>query len=135
MSSLVIIKYYQYQESQMSNDRQPPEIHIQEVIFTPDANDVAENKIVASLAYIGPLFLVPLLAAKHSPFAKFHTSQGFILFLGWIIISIVGWIPLLGWLVGFFGTILLVILSVVGVVNALKGQMKKLPVTGNIRIL
>ncbi len=118
----------------MSNDKSP-ETQIPEIILTPDANDVAENKIVAALAYIGLLFLVPLLAAKNSPFARFHTSQGFVLFLGWVIIALIGWIPILGWIVWFFGAILLIILSILGLVSALKGEMKKLPIVGNIKIL
>jgi len=117
----------------MSTDK-PPEFHEQEVVLTADINDITENKIMAALAYIGILFIVPLVAAKNSPYARFHTAQGFILFLGWLIVALVGWIPLLGWLVGFLGGILLVVLSVIGVANALQGKMKKLPLVGNIKL-
>ncbi|MEI8042594.1 MAG: DUF4339 domain-containing protein [Verrucomicrobiota bacterium] len=43
---------------------------------TPDPADVDKNKIFAVLAYLGILFLVPLLAAKESRFARYHTNQG-----------------------------------------------------------
>jgi hypothetical protein len=41
-----------------------------------DPQDAQDNKIMAILAYLGLLFLVPFLAAKESPFARFHTNQG-----------------------------------------------------------
>ena len=39
-----------------------------------DSNDVAQNKVMGILAYIGFLFLVPLLAAKDSKYARFHAN-------------------------------------------------------------
>src|SRR3990172_4102389 len=36
-----------------------------------DATDIAANKVYAVLAYLGPLFLVPLLAAPQSRFARY----------------------------------------------------------------
>ena len=49
-----------------------------------DAADIEKNKLMAVLAYI--IFLIPLLAAKDSPFAKYHTNQGLVLFLAAIIL-------------------------------------------------
>lgn len=46
-----------------------------------DPQDVADNKVMAVLAYIGFLFLIPLLAAPQSKFARFHTNQGLVLFI------------------------------------------------------
>src|SRR5580692_8759272 len=43
--------------------------------------DVAQNKMVATLAYVGPLVIVPLLAAPNSKFARFHANQALALFL------------------------------------------------------
>ena len=56
-----------------------------------DAQDIEKNKVMAVLAYI--LFFIPLLAAKDSKFARFHTNQGLVLFLGGIIASVVAVIP------------------------------------------
>ncbi len=39
-----------------------------------DAQDIQNNKAMAILAYFGPLVLIPLLAAKGSRFARYHTS-------------------------------------------------------------
>ena len=41
--------------------------------------DIAQNKAMAILAYLGILVLIPIFAAKNSAFAKFHANQGLIL--------------------------------------------------------
>ena len=112
-------------------------------VFTPDPADVDKNKIFGILAYLGILFLVPLLAAKESPFARYHTNQGVVLFIAaigaWIADVILGmmlaFIPVIGWLIAillylgvFVGIIALVI---VGIINAANGVCKPLPVIGN----
>jgi len=97
--------------------------------------DVEKNKMMAVLAYI--LFLIPLLAAKESPFAKFHTNQGLVLFIGGVIVSVLGSVvPFLGWFVILpIGGILVTVLCVIGIINALKGEAKPLPIIGKIKIL
>lgn len=98
-------------------------------------NDVQENKIYGILAYIGILFIVPLLAAPKSPFAKFHANQGCILFIASVALSLVAWIPILGWIVGFAGWVFLLVLAIMGIVNAANGEMKKLPLLGDFEII
>lgn len=97
--------------------------------------DVEENKIYGVLAYIGILFIVPLLAAPKSPFAKFHANQGCVLFIAGVALGLVAWIPILGWIVGFVGWVFLLVLAIMGIVNALNGEMKKLPLLGDIEII
>ena len=55
---------------------------MEEVNVTPDPNDVQSNKVMAILAYFGILFLIPLLAAKESAYARYHTNQGRVRYLG-----------------------------------------------------
>src|SRR5436305_371519 len=66
--------------------------------------DVEKNKVFAALAYLGLLFLVPLLAAKDSPFAKYHTNQGIALFLvtmvAYVVVVVMHFIPFVGWCAG-----------------------------------
>jgi len=90
--------------------------------------DVNENKAMAAIAYLGILFLIPLLAKKDSPFAQYHAKQGMILFIVWVVASFVIWIPILGWIMG----ILLFVLFIIGIVNVLGGKMKPLPVIGSL---
>ena len=102
--------------------------------YGPNPADVEKNKIFAILAYLGILFLVPLLAAKESPFAMYHANQGLILFLFAIALGVVGAIPVIG-LISLLGWIPHLIFMVMGIINAANGRMKPLPLIGGITIL
>ncbi|MDR3339004.1 MAG: DUF4870 domain-containing protein [Candidatus Symbiothrix sp.] len=110
-----------------------------EVTPTPDANDVANNKVLAILAYFGILFLIPLLAAKDSPFARFHANQGLNLFILWIAAYIV--VTILVIIVHALALILnllflvVLILAILGIINAAKGEMKELPLIGKFKFI
>ena len=98
-----------------------------------DQKDVDDNKIMGILAYI--IFLVPLIAAKESPFARFHTNQGLLVILLYIASSVIMIIPILGWIVGFVGYFFAFVCMILGIVNAIGGKMKDLPLIGKIRII
>ncbi len=97
--------------------------------------DVEENKIYGILAYFNILFIVPLLAAPKSPFAKFHANQGCILFIAWAAVFAVSMIPILGWFILPFGSIAVLILAIIGIINAANGKMVKLPIIGDFEII
>ncbi|HBH96008.1 MAG TPA: hypothetical protein DDX91_09655 [Ruminococcaceae bacterium] len=106
---------------------------------TMDPNDIAQNKGMSVLSYFGFLFLVPLLAAPNSAYARFHVNQGIVLFIADVIFGIVGGILTLipfvgGILSGVLGLAILV-LVIMGIVNAAQGKAKELPVIGKIRLL
>ncbi|WP_148509883.1 DUF4870 domain-containing protein [Hungatella hathewayi] len=110
-----------------------------------DIKDAQDNKAMAVLAYI--IFLIPLFAAKESKFARYHTNQGLVLFIATVALSIVysilttilyaiSWrlglaVGGILWLVFFLPTIL----AVIGIINAVNGRMKPLPILGGIQIL
>lgn len=111
-----------------------------------DQNDIASNKVMAVLAYIGILFLIPLFAAKKSRFARFHTNQGLVLFIFeiiWgvvfgIVDAILNRVPVVGgiiWVIGLVVNILFLALMIIGIVNAAQGKAKQLPLIGGITIL
>lgn len=100
-----------------------------------DKKDIEDNKIMAILAYIGILFLVPLLAAKDSKFARFHTSQGLVLFLLGLAGALVLIIPILGWLVSALVFIATLVLMILGIINVCQGKAKELPIIGKINLL
>lgn len=110
----------------------------------PVRADIEQNKVYAVLAYLGILFLVPLLAAPNSPFARYHTNQGIILFITSLIIGPASWI--LGFPLAFFtfgiGLALpfilgvgLLVLLILGIVNAASGQCKPLPLIGHFQLI
>lgn len=107
-----------------------------------DQNDINQNKVMAILAYIGILVLIPIFAAKNSKFARFHSNQGLILFiLSWgvsIITAIVDKIPVVGFIFDIISIIVSIatfILFIIGIVNVINGKAKELPIIGKYRIL
>lgn len=107
-----------------------------------DAKDIADNKVFGVLAYIGILFLVPLLARKDSPFAKFHTNQGLVLFIfefiSGIVFGLLSCIPFVGWIFSLAGKLIslaFLVFMILGIVYAAQGQAKELPIIGKIKIL
>ena len=117
---------------------------------TEDA-DIASNKGMAVLGYIGPLCFIPLLAKKDSPFAQFHAKQGLGLFAIDVAYSILSFLlnlikvnktdPVFGiftarvtpWpvtaLLSIIGVAIFVF-AVIGIVNAATGKKKPLPFIG-----
>jgi uncharacterized membrane protein len=123
-----------------------------DLIGTPEAlevdpDDAEKNKIFGIIAYLGILWVVPLVVAKTSPFAKFHANQGLTLFIAeivlWIGVAVVNGI--LGFILPhslyfiefLFSLIQIVpiILIVFGIVNAAQGKCVPLPVIGGVKLL
>lgn len=100
-----------------------------------DPNDIQQNKILAVIGYFGILFLVPLLAAQNSRFARFHANQSLVLFLADIVFGIVMVIPLVGWIVGMVGCIATLVFQIMGIVYAATGKAKEVPLLGKIKII
>lgn len=83
---------------------------------------------MAVVAYI--LFFVPLLTdSKNDPFVMFHVKQGLVLLIAWIGVSILSWVPVVGLFAGLLN-IALFVLWIIGILNAINGQKKELPVIG-----
>lgn len=86
---------------------------------------------MAVVAYI--LFFVPLLTdAKDDPFVKFHVKQGLVLLIASIALQVVGAVvPVIGWflILPLVGLATLV-LFVIGILHAVNGEEKELPVIG-----
>lgn len=100
--------------------------------------DIQNNKVMAVLSYFGILALIPFLAAKESPYAQYHAKQGLTLFIVEIVYSvlsiILAFIPIVGMIVSAVLGICVLVLVILGIVNAVQGQAKELPIIGMIKI-
>ncbi len=122
------------------------------IFNTPDttasysAADVQNNKAMGILSYLGILVLIPILAAKESPFARYHANQGLVLLLcevGFsvasmilsVIFAFLGPLALLWTLVSWLVSLAFLALLILGIVNAAQGMAKELPLIGKFRIL
>lgn len=77
--------------------------------------------------------IVILLVEKQSKFVRFHAMQSTILFGGIFIINIaLGFIPILGWLVGLLLSLVAFILWIVLMWKAFQGEMYKVPYVGEM---
>jgi len=99
-----------------------------------DSDDVENNKIISLFAYCGILFIIPLLAGKDSKYARFHTNQGIILFIFSIILAFFSAVPNIGWIFRV-GGVIVVILAILGIINAVTGKARELPLIGKFHIL
>ena len=113
----------------------------EKVMDTPDTTsefdpaDIESNKVLSLFAYLGILFIIPLIAAKDSKYARFHTNQGIVLFICGCIINLLS--ACIGWLSWAFKilNVILILLAALGIINAVSGKAKELPLIGKIRIL
>jgi uncharacterized membrane protein len=120
----------------------------------PEATEeqINEGKSIAWLAYLGILFLIPLLAHKDNPFSKYHARQGMVLFFVEIVLGIL-W-GILGAIaaaiavatysvgIGLCGGLVLVLMSllwlavavlaIIGIIQAVTGKFWKMPIFGGI---
>jgi uncharacterized membrane protein len=71
-----------------------------------------------------------LLLKKDSPFAQHHGKQGLVLLIAWLILWIVNVIPFVGQVLWALGSIGILILVLLGIVNALNGNLWEMPVLG-----
>ena len=110
--------------------------------------DVRQNKVMGVLSYLGILVFVPLIAGnKQSPYVRFHTNQGLVLFIASVIVELLDgrWIWGFHSMINFGGSwfswifdicsLVLFVFMIVGIVYACKGERKELPVIGQIKIL
>ena len=107
-----------------------------------DPNDIQQNKVMAILAYLSWLVLIPLFAAKESKFARYHCNQGIILAIAeiivWVIFGILSIIPYVGWIfiaLNSLISLVCLVFAVTGIINAANGKAKELPFIGKFNIL
>lgn len=99
-----------------------------------DPEDINKNKFMAILCYLGILIVVPFLVAKESKFVKFHINQGLCLIVLAIILAVVGCFPLIGGVVEWIGGLVCLILMLMGILNAARGEAKELPLIGRFSL-
>lgn len=103
--------------------------------------DIQQNRGIAWLSYVGILFLIPMFIRKESPYCQFHVKQGATLFALEVAYNVVVNIILLllpYQIYGVFSTIFnlvnifVLVVSIIGIVNAATGKQNPLPLVGQI---
>ena len=111
--------------------------------------DIGNHRAMAILAYIPILVVVPLVFGQQSRFVRYHTNQGFLLFilevLRWGVMSVLyTGLPLLFQshpMLSLFGFIngvisfLFLALAIVGILHVISGNCEELPGIGKYRVI
>lgn len=113
--------------------------------YIADPADVQQNKAICILCYFGILFLIPYFVKKDSQYVRFHCNQGLVLLIANVAINL-GFgilktlvkgsllaipVGLVSWVVG----LALFALMIIGIIFAVTGKMRELPLIGGIHIL
>lgn len=94
-----------------------------------------EENLAGLLCYVlgwitGIVFLV---LEKENKFVRFHAFQSLLTFLPLTVLAwILGWIPFAGWVLAGLVWILILILWLILMFKAYKGEKYKLPIVGDI---
>ena len=101
---------------------------------SPQPQPMDEGKLYAILAYVLSIigFILVLAMKKDNKFAMFHAKQSLVLFFGWIIAGVMYMVPFIGVFVGSLLYIALLVLWIMGIINAASGAEKNLPVIGDL---
>ncbi len=99
-------------------------------------DDDRSEAFMAAIAYLPPLFIIPLLSQKDSKFAQFHAKQAMAMFMVLMLFVIIWWVfisnlsikgggPL--WWLNFAVKLTFVILFGMGFFTAFQGKMTPIP--------
>lgn len=145
---------YQQAAPQQTYQQAAPQQPVQPQVMDPDA-PLPGEKGLAWLAYVlwAPAFLVPLFVKKTSPYCQFHVKQGATLWavhiayyivqciigaiFGSIIVAsrynggVIAFNAILSFLL-WAGDIFLIVLAIMGIVNAATGKKNELPLISKI---
>ncbi len=98
---------------------------------SPRKDQIIEGKVLAFLAYLPFLCILPLVFKKDNAFVLSHGKQGLVIFVGEIGVFIIHIIPLFDW-VFRLGMFVLLALSFWGMIAVLNGRALRLPVVSRI---
>jgi uncharacterized membrane protein len=97
------------------------------------AGAITEDKTVAILCYVTILGFIAAIfmhQTRKTQLGGFHLRQMLGLVLTGVVGGIGGVVPILGWIVSFLVVIGLLVLWFLGLLSALKGDMRPVPILG-----
>lgn len=92
-------------------------------------DEIEKGKTMAIVTYLGLIGFIVALATdgKKNEFTRFHMNQA----LPLVLAVFVSWIPFIGWIVALG----VLVLWIMGIIAAANGEMKRLPIVGNIELI
>lgn len=93
-------------------------------------NQQSDKKIFAILSYFWVLSLLPFILNIKDEYVIKHAKQGLVLFIAEIALYLIAVVPILGWIISSIGTVVAVVLSIVGIIKAASDQEWEVPYIG-----
>lgn len=87
-----------------------------------------DKKTTGIVAYITWIGLLIAFIAGDKEGAKFHLNQALVV---WIAGLLCGFIPLVGWI----GSLFCLVCAIIGLISAINGTEKEVPLLGKIKLL
>jgi len=101
---------------------------IQTASAPPPATVRDQDKIMLVFAYLGVLALIPLLTVRDSEFVRWHAKNGLTLDIVTAVAFIVlQFLPFVGWFLGCVGILGLIVVTVMAISKALRGERWRIP--------
>ena len=88
--------------------------------------------IVAYLTWVG-LIIAFLLGDRMG--SRFHLNQALVIWLAITLVGVVAKVAWVGWIIGLVGGIFCAVCWFIGIVNAISGVEKPVPLLGQIKLL
>ncbi len=97
-----------------------------------EEQEIKEGKFFAIISYVSFLCIITLVLKKSNRFALYHARQGLVLFVMEVAAFILSIIPFLGWLIGVFGNMIFLLVSLWGIMQAALGIYCRIPLISEI---
>lgn len=124
----------QDQGQQQAPPPPPPPPPAGEPIAQPAGDPTSDQgktvAIVSYLTWIGWIIAIIIHGNNKSVFGAYHLRQSLGILLTGVALGFVSWIPFLGWVVGFLGFIMLLVFWIMGLISAVNGEAKPVPILG-----
>lgn len=102
-----------------------------EKIFTPAVKEEAKKiAIISYLTIIGLIIAFVINNDRKFEFTTYHIKQSLGLAISGIALMLVGFIPILGWIINIIGFFVLIYMWIMGLMNAINQNMKPVPFLG-----
>jgi uncharacterized membrane protein len=108
---------------------------IKEVKPAAGASGTDEGKTIAIISYItwvGLIIAFVMNSDKKNDFAKFHIRQSLMIWIAWIVVWFIMVIPFIGRFLGAIAGIALFVLWLLGLIAAINGEKKEVPILGSL---
>jgi len=88
--------------------------------------------IVAYLTWVG---LIIALVAGNRQASRFHLNQSLVIWIAGTICGILGHVALVGWIISAVGGLFCGVCWFIGIINAMQGVEKEVPLLGQFHLL